>query len=319
MGKEELTAQETALYDRQIRIWGVDAQRRLSKSHILVAGMTGTIVEFCKNIVLAGIGSVVLLDDRLVTREALSVNFLVPNDEEKLKGRSLAEVCCNSLKDFNSMVHVSVEKGDLSALDGEILDKFDAVVIGRASFATKKTIDGICRKRSKKIAFFTVDCRDSCGEIFVDLQNYVYNQKKNDDNVECQFHYPSLEEAVAVPWNRLPKNVTKLYFAMRVIERFEAAEGRIPGETTAADISSVQQLRGELCKANSINESRIPDELLKRLLEGTREHPPVCAIVGGILGQEVIKALSGKGNPLKNFFFFDAKDGKGIIEDISSL
>ncbi|XP_011624876.1 SUMO-activating enzyme subunit 1B-1 isoform X2 [Amborella trichopoda] len=302
MGKEELTAQETALYDRQIRIWGVDAQRRLSKSHILVAGMTGTIVEFCKNIVLAGIGSVVLLDDRLVTREALSVNFLVPNDEEKLKGRSLAEVCCNSLKDFNSMVHVSVEKGDLSALDGEILDKFDAVVIGRASFATKKTIDGICRKRSKKIAFFTVDCRDSCGEIFVDLQNYVYNQ-----------------EAVAVPWNRLPKNVTKLYFAMRVIERFEAAEGRIPGETTAADISSVQQLRGELCKANSINESRIPDELLKRLLEGTREHPPVCAIVGGILGQEVIKALSGKGNPLKNFFFFDAKDGKGIIEDISSL
>jgi hypothetical protein len=25
---EELTAQETALYDRQIRVWGVDAQKR---------------------------------------------------------------------------------------------------------------------------------------------------------------------------------------------------------------------------------------------------------------------------------------------------
>lgn len=25
---EELTAQETALYDRQIRVWGADAQRR---------------------------------------------------------------------------------------------------------------------------------------------------------------------------------------------------------------------------------------------------------------------------------------------------
>lgn len=28
MNGEELTEQETALYDRQIRVWGVDAQRR---------------------------------------------------------------------------------------------------------------------------------------------------------------------------------------------------------------------------------------------------------------------------------------------------
>lgn len=34
--------------------------------------------------------------------------------------------------------------------------------------------------------------------------------------------------------------------------------------------------------------------------------------------QEVIKAISGKGDPLKNFFYFDAADGKGVIEDISN-
>jgi ubiquitin-like 1-activating enzyme E1 A len=33
--------------------------------------------------------------------------------------------------------------------------------------------------------------------------------------------------------------------------------------------------------------------------------------------QEVIKAISGKGDPIKNFFYVDAADGKGIIEDIS--
>jgi ubiquitin-like 1-activating enzyme E1 A len=31
----------------------------------------------------------------------------------------------------------------------------------------------------------------------------------------------------------------------------------------------------------------------------------------------VIKAISGKGDPIKNFFYVDAADGKGIIEDIS--
>lgn len=33
-----------------------------------------------------------------------------------------------------------------------------------------------CRKRQKRIAFYTIDCKDSCGEIFVDLQNYTYMQ-----------------------------------------------------------------------------------------------------------------------------------------------
>ncbi|XP_043704612.1 SUMO-activating enzyme subunit 1B-1-like isoform X2 [Telopea speciosissima] len=280
MDGEELTEQETALYDRQIRVWGVDAQRRLSKSHILVSGMKGAVVEFCKNIVLAGIGSLTLMDNRPVTEEALLSNFLIPPDEKMYSGRSLAELCCDSLRDFNPMVHVSVEKGDLLSFDEDFYDKFDAVVVSCCSFTTKKQLD---------------------------------------NTIECQLQYPSFEEAVAAPWRSLPKKVTKLYYAMRVIEGFEESEGRNPGEVSVSDLPSVLKMRNELCKAQSLTESHIPNGLLERLLlAGTSEYPPVCAIIGGILGQEVIKAISGKGDPLKNFFFFDAMDGKGIIEDISN-
>ncbi|KAF5957295.1 hypothetical protein HYC85_004520 [Camellia sinensis] len=111
--------------------------------------------------------------------------------------------------------------------------------------------------------------------------------------------------------------MSKLYFAMRVIEQFEEAEGRDPGKTSKDDLPKVLKLRKELFEAQSLNESLIPDSLLERLVSCTTEFPPVCAVIGGILGQEVIKAISGKGDPLKNFFFFDAMDGKGIIEDIS--
>ncbi|KAF8399989.1 hypothetical protein HHK36_015862 [Tetracentron sinense] len=97
MNGEELTEQETAL---------------LSKSHILVSGMKGAVVEFCKNIVLAGIGSLTLMDDRMVTQEALSADFLIPPDENTFSGRSLAQLCCDSLTDFNPMVRVSVEQGE---------------------------------------------------------------------------------------------------------------------------------------------------------------------------------------------------------------
>ena len=68
-------------------------------------------IQLCKNIVLAGVGSVTLVDGRPVTEEALNANFLVPPDEKDYAGRSIAEVCCDSLKDFNPMVRVTVEKG----------------------------------------------------------------------------------------------------------------------------------------------------------------------------------------------------------------
>nr|KJB19778.1 hypothetical protein B456_003G118500 [Gossypium raimondii] len=215
------------------------------------------------------------------------------------------------------MVDVAVETGDISTFGVEFFEKFDAVIISCCSLGKKKLINQKCRKLSKRVAFYTVECRGSCGEMFVDLQDYKYSKKKLEETIECQIEYPSFEEAISVPWRALPRRVSKLYFAMRVIEQFEDVEGRNPGETSIADRLGVLKLRKELCETNSLDESQIPDALLERLLTDTREFPPVCAIIGGILGQEVIKAISGKGDPLKNFFFFDAMDGKGLIEDIS--
>lgn len=314
---EELTAQETALYDRQIRVWGAGAQRRLSKAHVLVYGIKGTGAEFCKNIVLAGVGSLTLVDDRPATEEACFTNFLIPFDENVYSGKTIAQLCCSSLKDFNPMVRVSVEKGDLSSFDVEFFSKFDVVVVSCCSLSAKKLANDKCRKGSKRVAFYTVDVRDSCGEIFVDLQDYRYSKKKQEETTDCHLKFPSLEGALSVPWKALHRRMSKLYFAMRVIEKFEEDEGRSVGEVSIADFSGVLKLKKELCTAQSLGESHVPDNLLERLVANTAEFPPVCGIIGGILGQEVIKAISGKGDPLKNFFFFDAFDGKGLIEDVS--
>ena len=130
--------------------------------------------------------------------------------------------------------------------------------------------------------------------------------------------YLSLQEAISVPWKSLPKRTTKLYFAMRVLENYELSEGRSPGEASLSDLPAVLAWRKDMCDRMSLNESQIPTALLERLLAaGKKEHPPVCAILGGILGQEVIKSISCKGDPIKNFFYFDAADGKGVMEDIA--
>ncbi|KAH0936567.1 hypothetical protein HID58_013684 [Brassica napus] len=65
-----------------------------------------------------------------------------------------------------------------------------------------------------------------------------------------------------------------------IIEVFEESEGRKHGECSLLDLATVLEIKKKLCEANSVSESHIPDSLLERLISGTIEFPPACAIVG---------------------------------------
>ena len=86
---DELTAEQRAVYDRQLRVWGVEAQRRLGQAKFFVAGLTGLSAEACKNVVLAGIGSVTLFDDGTSAQDAHPGNFLAHAGVADHEGESL--------------------------------------------------------------------------------------------------------------------------------------------------------------------------------------------------------------------------------------
>jgi ubiquitin-like 1-activating enzyme E1 A len=48
------------------------------------------------------------------------------------------------------------------------------------------------------------------------------------------------------------------------------------------------------------------------------ELSPVCALVGGIVAQEIIKLVSGNDAPLQNIFLYNGLDGDGIVEFLGS-
>jgi len=72
----EFTAEEAAIYDRQMRLWGVEAQKRLQSSHVLISGLTQFGSEVAKNLVLSGI-NVTLHDTKLVTDANIESQFLL--------------------------------------------------------------------------------------------------------------------------------------------------------------------------------------------------------------------------------------------------
>ncbi|KAK2195836.1 Ubiquitin-activating enzyme [Babesia duncani] len=49
-----LSPTEELVYDRQIRLWGIDAQQRMISSKILLLGKNGIQEEAMKNMILAG-------------------------------------------------------------------------------------------------------------------------------------------------------------------------------------------------------------------------------------------------------------------------
>ena len=72
----QISQADAKQYDRQIRLWGAQAQQRLSESRVLLIGMSSLGAEVAKNIVLAGIKSLSIFDPTPVTATNTSNIFL---------------------------------------------------------------------------------------------------------------------------------------------------------------------------------------------------------------------------------------------------
>ncbi|KAJ8950505.1 hypothetical protein NQ318_015249 [Aromia moschata] len=77
MSEKQLSAVEAELYDRQIRLWGIESQEKLRAANVLLIGIRGLGSEIAKNILLSGINSLTILDDGVVTEEDKLKNFLL--------------------------------------------------------------------------------------------------------------------------------------------------------------------------------------------------------------------------------------------------
>ena len=57
------------------------------------------------------------------------------------------------------------------------------------------------------------------------------------------------------------------------------------------------------------------DKPFLRSLAVTASHElsPVCAIVGGMLAQDILKTLGAREAPIANFFTFDGNTGAGTV------
>lgn len=88
-------------YDRQLRLWAINGQRKLEDSNICLLNSSTVGCEILKNLILPNIGSFTIIDDKIVQENDLSSNFYL---ELESVGKSKAECCSKMLNELNTTV-----------------------------------------------------------------------------------------------------------------------------------------------------------------------------------------------------------------------
>ncbi|KAI8061459.1 hypothetical protein BC940DRAFT_322700 [Gongronella butleri] len=319
MTNKDISQDEAAIYDRQIRLWGLEAQQSIGRANILVAGLRAVASEVAKNLVLAGINSITLLDDATVTKQAVDSQFFLQDEHV---GKNKAESVAPALRVLNPRVTVVVDSEDIHAKPDDYFEPFDIVCVFHSDVQLLTRVNAIRHALGKP--FYAADTFGWTGYIFCDLVKHTYIEEKkqaagnkSEEVVVTRSTHEALYEPLSVSleknWSslstkKLKKNVSPMAFLIQILFRYQLKTNQLPTDAQVDDLIKEKDI---WLQALGVNDASVlNDEILKGLSLYQTELVPLAAIVGGVMAQEIIKVLSAKELPIQNWFFYNGYDGK---------
>ncbi|KAF8003083.1 hypothetical protein HF325_002328 [Metschnikowia pulcherrima] len=330
---EKLTADEIALYDRQIRLWGTDTQLRLRLAKLLVIRLGGIGTETVKNLVLGGINSIEILDDSVVKEEDFASQFVLPNDDSIIGQQKLPHVI-SKIKELNTRVHLLTSTRSLKETDLEYFKSFDLVLATELDKQELLRVNDITR--SLNIPLYVAGLHGLFGYILADLIKHESvktfdrgNQARSEGTAingvktitRAELVEKESKERVTITDAYVPlKEIfssTKLTAQLnkRQLRRLSGALPLIlslfeisrPEPENLVDILLLKQVLRQICERYKLPESTVSEEYLREFAnQAYTEFAPSAAILGGILAQDVIQYFGQKDSPINNCLIFDS-------------
>lgn len=107
--------------------------------------------------------------------------------------------------------------------------------------------------------------------------------------------------------------LTRTFLCSAACAQFEQTHKR---QAAASDLLAVKQIVENIRAQTQGCKIQVPDAFIEEHL-CAEPLPAVNAICGGVLANELLKAVSHKGEPVNNFFFFSLSDGAGIVQRVA--
>ncbi|KAL7948292.1 hypothetical protein V8C42DRAFT_314012 [Trichoderma barbatum] len=347
MPDRAITADEIALYDRQIRLWGMAAQAKIQSANILLITIRALANEIAKNLVLAGVGSLTLLDNAIVTNADQGAQFLLSEVDDAV-GQNRADAASAALRKLNPRAQVHVDAEGVKAKGPSYFAGFDIVIATDLDPDSFNLINTATRINGK--AFYAAGTHGMYGFIFSDLIEHDYVIERDLGNVATQPRQetrtrsivdvktkkegPKVVESVtkrelystwflASDVANLPDEYTKSKRRLRSVsptlsclralwEFMQIQGGRLPGNRE--DLKLFTQIATQKHKALSLPSETLRPEFLRSFLQNLgSEIAPVTAILGGQLAQDVINVLGQKQQPIQNMVIFDGTTMEALM------
>lgn len=144
-----LTLEELERYDRQIRVFGfgIDGQKKLKSSTVLVAGLGGLGCPASLYLAASGIGKLILVDKERVELSNLNRQILHWSpDIGKLKVESIAEKILQLNPNVNvEPIALEISKDNVD----DLVMKADVVVDGLDNYKTRFILNDACVSQGK--------------------------------------------------------------------------------------------------------------------------------------------------------------------------
>lgn len=308
---------------------------------MLYIHLTAVSQEILKNLVLAGVKAVIC-DARAYPDAVLDTpSFFFPSsssakegdtDEttatptKKMKYASTGHACKAAVEELNPLLGdcpvLDKTVQDLLGADDTTLSEYETVICSQVGRKDASALAAKCKGK-----FYLVDCFGWNGAAVMDLgsEPHLYRIEKKGKGVsevqKVDKRVP-LEQIWKVPLSQQigkarqdRKHPPLVWLQYRCVLEYHARHGHWPTADKASEFqSTVQELlqkeAPKLVQQEKESDRVVTDQMLQMWAStATAQMTPVCAVLGGVMGNEVIKVISGKGEPANNVLVFNGMEG----------
>lgn len=330
-----LAAEDEERYDRQIRLWGAEAQQNLRAADILMVGVSGAGSEIVKNVVLSGINSMTLYDKRCLscgaTQEHAVAQMLIPH-EVKASGEKLSFAKASLDRCIELNPNVKTTEIDEIPYEDIKKGKYTVVCACDQDREIEIKLAAACRESGTNVPFLTCMTAGWFGMSVLDAGAKYTCQVKatSQESAETKRDEEADEEKFTEQSFSYP-DYTKVWEAIHgsAFKKLKRRELKNLNQALIAcclryNNESISQISCEKMAASLVGGSDFYSgkntefhdlDEVETLANG--QFSPVCAIVGGFCAQEVIRLASKKEQPFDNVFLFDGKHYKGDIVKVA--
>lgn len=325
----------------------MQAQQKIRNASVLLITMKGLGNEIAKNLVLAGIGTLTILDHENVTEADLGAQFLVSQAEGHV-GTNRAQAALASLQELNPRVTIIVNTEDVRRKGATYFTMFDMIIATDLDPDALNVINTATRVNLRP--FYAAGTHGLYGFIFADLIEHQFTVKRQKSNVATEQKPETrtriildvqdaekengrsmesvLKKELYSTWflaslallpaeftksKRRLKAVSPALSCLRALWEFQTENGgRTPANKN--DIGTFTSLAMQKHKELGLPAETVNSEFLRSFLQNVGcEIAPVTAILGGQLAQDVINVLGGTQQPIQNTLIFDGNTMEGSL------